>query len=531
MNKIALIYPLETELPLQSTSYRVHMPRYGLLVVADRLIEEGYEVRTFCEQSGSSIDWDYVESCDIFCFSILSFSAFKAYSIAKKLRKKYPHKPIIFGGSHASLAPDDCLDHADYVIRNEGEETLVEILKVIKDKKENKEILGCSLWDNGQKKHNKARPFVQNVDRVVRADLIEDYRKRTLWDYTKDILNYGIPRFNVVVSQSSRGCPFDCKFCFVKIELGKKYRKKTPELVLEEVSAGIEQLNSKFVMFVDNDFCIDRGHSIAVLDLLAEKYGGDLDIFIFTRIGVAKDKQMIEAFKRAGNVCLAVGIESISYNTQVEFKKKQSISHIEECLKILSEEKIKYHALFVVGSDFDTKDTIEDILRFSLENNAFYMGMQILYDFPFKEKLLGAEQSIADDRFIHQDWRFFSGSFAIHFPEKIRPSQLQRAVLDAHMRFYKSSKFFIQFYATKGVMRSYIKYLEKAEEGLYDENDCLLIDKLKDRILEKKISIKYSIVDYILEVIRFYYMNVFRKDSWAYLKSLIEISQRKVGEK
>ena len=271
MKKVALIYPLETELPLQSTSYRVHMPRYGLLVVADRLRDEGYEVRTFCEQSGSSVDWDYVESCDIFCFSILSFSAFKAYKIAKRLREKFPAKPIIFGGSHASLAPEDCLDHADYVIRNEGEETLVRLLALIRDNKSPEDILGCSLWVDGLKVHNKSRPFVQNVDRVVKAVLIEDYKKRSLLDYAKDILTSGIPKFNIVVSQSSRGCPFDCKFCFVKIELGKQYRKKTPQLVLEEVSVGIEQLNSKFVMFVDNDFCIDRAHSIEVLDLLANK--------------------------------------------------------------------------------------------------------------------------------------------------------------------------------------------------------------------------------------------------------------------
>ncbi len=520
--KIALIYPLDDSLPLQSTSYRVYMPRYGILAVAARLKLEGYEVETYCEQSGSEVDWDYVATADYVCFSILSFSAFKAYEYSEKVRALNPLAIQVYGGSHASLAADDCLEHVDFAIRNEGEETLIDLLSKIERGEDLKNTLGLSLNYQGQKIHNAARPFINDVNQVLSADLIKNYKKRSLLTYARDILTVGLPRFNVVVSQSSRGCPFDCKFCFVKIELGKQYRRKTPEMVLEEIKNGVTQLGSKYVMFVDNDFCISKNHTLEVLKLIEDRYQGDIDLFIFTRLTVAFDQEIVDAFKRAGRVCLALGIESIETNTQVEYKKEFSNNSIEEALKILNENEIKYHALFVVGSDFDTKESIQKILEFSIKNNAFYMGLQILYDFPKKEFVTKSEQCISDERFIHHDWRFFSGTFVIHFPKKIRPSVLQESVVKAHMDFYKKSKFFIQFYATKGIMRSYISYLKKIEVDLYDENDILIEERLGQWIHDKKINIKFNLYDYLLELSRFYLMNIFRKDSWKYLISILK---------
>ncbi|EQC46866.1 radical SAM protein [Bacteriovorax sp. Seq25_V] len=524
--KIALIYPLDDSLPLQSTSYRVYMPRYGILAVAARLINEGYEVQTYCEQSGSEVDWNFVQKADYVCYSILSFSAFKAYEYTQKVSQINPKAIQIYGGSHASLAADDCLDHVDYVIRNEGEETLVDLLSKLEQGNSVKDVLGLSLNFEGEKKHNVARPFISDVNQVLTADLIKNYKKRSIGTYIKDIFTIGMPRFNVVVSQSSRGCPFDCKFCFVKIELGKQYRRKTPEMVLMEIENGINQLGSKYVMFVDNDFCISKNHTLEVLKLIEEKYYGDIDLFIFTRITVAFDQDIVEAFKRAGRVCLALGIESIESDTQTEYKKEFSNNSIENALKILNDNGIKYHALFVVGSDYDTQESIDKILKFSIKNNAFYMGLQILYDFPRKEIVTKSEQCIPDHRYIHHDWRFFSGTFVIHFPKKIRPSVLQESVVKAHMDFYKKSKFFIQFYATKGIMRSYIKYLRMIEHGLYDENDILDEAKLENWIQEKKIEIKFNLYDYLLELGRFYAMNIFRKDSWMYLLSIVKPMQK-----
>jgi len=90
------------------------------------------------------------------------------------------------------------------------------------------------------------------------------------------------------------------------------------------------------------------------------------------------------------------------------------------------------------------------------------------------------------------------------------------------MDFYKKSKFFIQFYATKGIMRSYISYLKKIEVDLYDENDILIEERLGQWIHDKKINIKFNLYDYLLELSRFYLMNIFRKDSWKYLISILK---------
>ncbi len=81
--RIALITPIEDDIPVQVSAYKAWMPRYGSVAVAQALKDAGYEIRHYCEHSGSVIDWDYVYSCDYVCFSLMTFCAYRGYRQGK----------------------------------------------------------------------------------------------------------------------------------------------------------------------------------------------------------------------------------------------------------------------------------------------------------------------------------------------------------------------------------------------------------------------------------------------------------------
>lgn len=524
LKNIVIICPHDTSLPLQVTSYRAFMPRYGMLAVAAALKNAGCNVRTFCELSGGRVDWDATLNADAVCFSLMSFMAAKGYGYADRIKQERPGMPIVFGGSHASVLPEDCLSHCDYVVRNEGEAAIVELLKCLEKKGDVSGIKGLSYKDPaGNPVHNPNRDFIQELTCVADPSLVEGYTARTPWFYIKDAFRNGIPRFNIAVVQASRGCPSKCRFCFVRQELGGKYRMRDPELVLREVELSVRKLRTRYVFFADNDFTLDRNHALEILNLLAERFGGDLDLFFFSRIFISKDQELMRAIERAGRACIGVGVESLESDTLNYFEKKQSLDDINQCLDLFSRYNVKLQLLFVFGSDTDTVESIHKALNLALEHKVYNWGFCSLYDFPTKEKILGFPQSLPDHRFIHRDWRFYSGNFVVHYPRTMPPSVLQKEMSAAYIKFYTSNKnSFYQYHPIQAAYKFYVPMLEKLETGLYDQNGMLDEEKLPGpAAMQKRIDIGFRRSALTRECIRFYRGNIFRPQSWKFLLSLL----------
>ncbi len=523
VKKITLICPHDTSLPLQVTSYRAFMPRYGLLAVSTALANAGYDVKTYCEFSGSKVDWKRVGESDAVCFSLMSFSSLKGYAYAAKARRENPRAAIIFGGSHPSSLPEDCLEHCDYAVRNEGEATILELMEKFSQGLGAEGVDGVSFKDeNGVPVHNKSRAFIEKIDLVADPGLVEGYTARSLPFYFFDTLRNGIPRFNMAVVQSSRGCPFGCSFCFVKHELGQKHRKKDPALVMKEIELSFNRLQTRYVFFADNDLTLDRDHALELFRLMEKRFGGNVDMFFFSRIFISKDNELMEAIERAGRACIGVGVESIDPRALDFFDKRQSVIDIENSLRLFSKHDVKLQLLFIFGSDNDTPETVERSLELVLRNRAYNWGFCSMYDFPTRGSSLGIPQLIPDNRFIHRDWRFYSGNFVVHYPAKMPPSALLRAMSSAYRRFYKESKqSFYQYHPIQATYGNYAKFLEQAEKGLYDSDGSLIEEALPGPFVSaSRLDVKIDRAALAGEIARFYLHNMTRLQSWNYLLSI-----------
>jgi len=143
----------------------VRLPRLGLPILGAILKKRGCNVTIFCEDL-APINWDEVFRADIVFVSTITCTAPRAYEIARACKEH--NIPVVMGGPHPTFLPDDALQHCDYVVRGEGEETVVELLEALSGGSKPYGVKGVSFWDDDQIVHNLPRPLVQDLDSLPR---------------------------------------------------------------------------------------------------------------------------------------------------------------------------------------------------------------------------------------------------------------------------------------------------------------------------------------------------------------------------
>lgn len=188
----------------------------------------------------------------------------------------------------------------------------------------------------------------------------------------------------------------------------------------------------------------------------------------------------------------------------------------------------------VAGADHDTVETIRKTVDFLNKKDFLMLGLNSLTPSFYQTKIFGDPQHFPDNRYIHQDWRFFTGAFVCHYPKQMKPSTLQREIINGYTSFYAYRKnglvrtFFLAAIIGFGrifrvapnmilsnhcdmdlyakiirpvynmrplykYMRNYMRLLEEFEEGMYEENERLIENKLPplDGLqLQKRLPIK-----------------------------------------
>ncbi len=532
--RVAVITPLEDDVPVQVSAYKAWMPRYGSVPVTQAIRDAGFEVRHYCEHSGSIVDWDYVLSCDYVCFSLMTFCAHRGYRYARRVRTR-SNATIIFGGCHASVAAEDCLDYCDYVVRNEGEETVVELLLTLVEGREPAEVRGISSRDGNGYRHNPDRSFLRDLSRHVDLSVIEGYPRNTVGRFVTEPFRRGhLPRISLPVAQTSRGCVHRCRFCMVRYELGSEYRRRPPETVVREIAEAFDFLHSRTVFLVDNDFTHRSDHALSILEPLIEMFDGHFNIYFFSRIDLAHKPELLEVLSRIDNVYIGVGFESTNDQTLSQFCKGQRESDFEESVRTLHSRGFNIHGLFIFGGDADTVGSLEKTIRFAVRNKLYTVGFSALYDIPGKERSLGIPQLIPDYRFVHRDWRLFTGHFVVFYPKLMRPSQLQRMVVEGQRRFFRENReTFFQYFPVYASSIPYVKYLERVEAAFYDSDDCLIEDRLREMTyddLPTQVPVKGSWLVEARETAEFLVQNATRPKAWRMLASNFSMSRRRRGE-
>lgn len=301
---------IEVKSPGAHIYSRFPIPRLGSVLLSTILKNEGYNVKVFIEDIEEP-DWSFVENSEIVCISTITSTAIRAYEIADRLRRI--GIIVIIGGAHPSFLPDEALEHADYVVRGEGDHTLIELIECIKNNRHSLEtIQGISYKDSsGKIIHNPSRTLLTDMDSLPEPDFS---------------LVYGWKPTNIYPVSTSRGCPFDCKFCSVIQMFGRKYRFKSVEATIKEIR-NISSISRSSIFFVDDNFTANKERTKAILKGMIEegiKIGSSAQV----RTDVAKDTELLRLMADAKCDIVYIGFESINPKTLELYNKRQNVEEI-----------------------------------------------------------------------------------------------------------------------------------------------------------------------------------------------------------
>ena len=401
------------------------LPRLGLPMLGTILRDKGHQVRLFC-QDLAPIDWEETLSADLVMISTITSTAPEAYHIARQIKEKARvlgrDIPIVMGGAHVTFMAEEALDNcADFVVRGEGEETILELTAWLEngnDAASISKIPGLSYKIGTRVYHNERRSYLKDQDGLPTPELslIKGWKEP--------------PIFPVL---SSRGCPFDCTFCSVTKMFGHKYRTRSPEKVLEDIRYYHRLYPKAWIFFYDDNFAADKKRTKRLLRLMIEN---DL-VFPWTaqsRLDVVKDRELLQLMHKAGCKVLYIGLESVNPQTLLEYNKRQTVEEMGEAIRILHQHKIKTHGMFVLGGEQDDRETVMQTVRCAIKWKIDTVQMVILVPLPGTPVY---EKLVSENRVTSFDWSQYDGHHVVYKPNKMSVWELQFGVmLEAMPKFY-----------------------------------------------------------------------------------------------
>ena len=363
--------------PIQSTQYP--QPPMGLASIAAVLEREGYQVSVL-EANALNLQPEdvvpLVSDADVIGLTAMTPTINTAIAIAHHLKAAYPDLPIVLGGAHATLLPEEILITApeiDVVVRGEGEETTIELLQALEHDRPLSEILGISYRKDGEVVHNPARSKNTDLDSLpfLAYHLLP-------WRRYKPHPPHGraLP-FAAIIT--SRGCPYQCSYCSKPI-FGNKFRGQSPERVVEEITYHKRRFDIKEFAFYDDVFTLDKRRAHAVADGIMKK-GLEIHWTCETRVNLV-DRELLRHIKQAGCYSIAYGIESGSPEILDTLDKGINLEQVEEAVRLSREVGLQTIGYFMIGSPGESAETIRQTIQFAKKLRLDFAQFSVTTPFP-----------------------------------------------------------------------------------------------------------------------------------------------------
>ncbi|HKO20752.1 MAG TPA: radical SAM protein [Acidobacteriaceae bacterium] len=280
-----------------------------------------------------------------------------AMEASREIRKLRPHVKIVWGGYFPSIYPDTALNakYVDFVVRGQGEETLLELLDALRGKRTLNSILGLSYKDAfGLHCSNRERPM-KGPDNFPWSPF-----------HRVPVERYLRPSFfgkRTAVHHASIGCPFNCSFCGVHAAYGRDEKMESPERTVAILKHLVTKYGADSVQFYDMNFFLREDHAVALCELLAPlnlRWWCEARVDIMSRYTDAS----MEAIKRAGCAMIFFGAESGSDWALKEMQKGITTEQTLTMARRTRQFGIIPEFSFVVGNPKDPERDTRETLRF-----------------------------------------------------------------------------------------------------------------------------------------------------------------------
>lgn len=339
--------------------------------------------------------------------AITSFTAqiLDAYRVADHYRAR--GIPVVLGGLHVTVLPEEASAHATSVVVGEGEVTWPKLME---------DFQVGSL-----------RPLY-----VPKPGQWFDLGDAPIPRY--DLLD--MEKYNRLTVQTSRGCPHRCDFCASSILLTPKYRVKPVERVIGEIQRIKELWEHPFIEFADDNSFAQKFHYRRLLRALKDER---VKWFTEADISIAEDEDLLEAMRESGCRQVLIGLESPTEAglDGIELRrnwKLKKLPEYESAIRVIQSHGVTVNGCFILGLDGDTVETFDAIFRFIERTGLFEVQLTVLTPFPGTPlyERLRQEGRLLEER----AWRKCT-LFDVNFvPKGMSPEELRAGWINLCKRVY-----------------------------------------------------------------------------------------------
>lgn len=341
------------------------------------------------------------EECDLVGITCMTHQAPRTYALAGKYRER--GIPVVLGGIHPTVLPEEASLHADAVVVGEAEPVFARLL------------------DDAMKG---ALDPVYRSPEPAGDDLRIPHARRELLAGKRYLTRQ--------VLQTTRGCPYDCPFCTVTPYFGRRYRRRPTEDVLAELAG----LPGRLVIFLDDDTLSDPVRVRPLLEGLAgtgKRWAGQ------STLHFAEDREFLRLVRDSGCLGLFVGVESATEGGASELPKHRRVSNRGDAVKRIQDEGILVEGSFVFGLDGDDEGVFERTVRFVEETGLCNATFHLLTPYPGTAL---ARQFEAEGRLLHKDWARYDHNTVVYRPEGMTAERLYRGWVEARQEIHSLGSIF-----------------------------------------------------------------------------------------
>jgi radical SAM superfamily enzyme YgiQ (UPF0313 family) len=340
------------------------------------------------------------ETADLVAISVETYTAKRAYQIASEYRQR--QVPVVMGGFHATLCPDEVARYAEAVVCGEAEQLWPQVID--------------------DARHGRLEKFYRQAGRPTLAGLKPD---RSIFR-GKRYLPIGL-------IEAGRGCHFKCDFCAVQTVFNSTQTRRPVTDIIEEIKPLTRE--RKLFFFVDDNITSN-------LEQAKEFFRALIPLKIRwvsqSSINAAHDEEFLELLVRSGCQGVLIGFESLNPANLKDMNKAFNTMRggFEKALANLRKHRVRVYGTFIFGYDRDTPESFAETVAFAREHSLYIAAFNHLTPFPGTPLY---QRLRKEGRLLYENWWLddrYSYNLIPFQPRGMTPELLQRNCLAARREFY-----------------------------------------------------------------------------------------------
>jgi len=345
----------------------------GVLAVSTPLLRAGYQVKIIDSTITPHFQWRVMEELrDAVCLAVSLVTGpmiRETVQIGREAKRLYPHLPIVLGGWHPSLLPDQTLaaDFVDAIVVGQGEDALLEVVQRLEAGESLRGVAGVGYKEEGRIVFNPRRALRPLHEMPPKAYHLADF------DAYQRVCGRRWAMYT-----SSLACPYNCGYCTNDGVYGRKWNALEPEQVVEETADLVTRYRLELLWIVDDNFLVDRDRAVGIAEGLVRRgVRFDWSIQASTNLVCRLTDEELKLLKRAGLSQVSQGADSGSPRVMhLMGKDFQTLDHIYGAAEKLTKAGIRPSFNLIFGYPGETEQERHESVRLMMNICRRYPGAE-----------------------------------------------------------------------------------------------------------------------------------------------------------